>query len=185
MWIMLNDAFFSIVKKDCKADELLVRARRSGDIEKVFGREVKVVRILQADYLYRAVIPFETVASVLTAELRRVVYGNFKDTVKDRPLHDAYLRVWSAMASLQNPRPYSGFDRSRFSQPSFWTGAPPSMSEDLEPDPVPEFPDDEPPLHTEADPDFPAQFPGLPKEVPPTHSRRSALKKTAKKGKRK
>jgi hypothetical protein len=181
MWIMLNDAFFSIVKKDCKADELLVRARRSGDIEKVFGRDARVVRVLQADYLYRAVIPFETVASVLTAELRRVVYGNFKDTVKDRPLHDAYLRVWSAMASLQNPRPYSGYDHERrASQPSFWTGAPPSMSEDLEPDPVPEFPEP----NTEAsDAMWETVFP---KEVPPTHSRRSAVvKKTAKKGKRK
>jgi hypothetical protein len=37
-WIMLNNAFFSIVKKDCPVDHLLVRARRPGDIGESSGR---------------------------------------------------------------------------------------------------------------------------------------------------
>ena len=42
MWIMLSDAFFSIVSKNCGPDELMVRARRKGDIEKAFpGAKVK------------------------------------------------------------------------------------------------------------------------------------------------
>ena len=65
MWICLNDAFFSIVRKDCRPDELLVRARRPGDIEKVFGRHFKVDKVDVADYLYRAVIPTRTVVYVL------------------------------------------------------------------------------------------------------------------------
>lgn len=58
MWICLNDAFLSIVRKDCGPNELLVRARREGDIERVFPR-VKVEVTPLADYLYRAVPPKE------------------------------------------------------------------------------------------------------------------------------
>jgi len=46
---------------------------------------------------------------VMIRELDRVTYGNFKDSVKDRELHDAYQRVWGAMASTQDPPPYSAF----------------------------------------------------------------------------
>lgn len=107
MWIFLNDAFLSIVSKDCSPSELLVRARRPGDIEKVFGRRVKVTRLTDADYLFRAVISREDVEAAVCREVQRITYGNFKSSVSDRPLHDAYMRVWSAMAALQDPPPYS------------------------------------------------------------------------------
>ena len=44
MWIMMSDCFLSIVRKDCSPGQLLVRARREGDIEKVFGRPIEVER---------------------------------------------------------------------------------------------------------------------------------------------
>lgn len=113
MWIMLNDCFLSIVKKDCKDGELLVRARRPGDIEKVFGRKTKVDRVTAADYLFRAVIPREDVTRAMQNEVLRIDYGNFKDSVVDHDLHEAYMRVWSAMADVQDPRPYSGVDWSK------------------------------------------------------------------------
>ena len=36
MCLCLSDGFLSIVAKDCADDELLVRARRHGDIERTF-----------------------------------------------------------------------------------------------------------------------------------------------------
>lgn len=103
MWIMLNDAFFSIVSKDCARDEVLVRARRKGDIEKVFvDAKVKVDR--NADYFYRAPIKRAALSAALAREVERVTYPNFKDSVADRRLHDAYLRVWAAMLDLQPAR---------------------------------------------------------------------------------
>jgi hypothetical protein len=107
MWLMLNDAFLSIVSKDCPEGSLLVRARRPGDIEKVFGRRTRVTRATDADYLFRAVVAREEIISAMAREVLRVDYGNFKDSVADEQLHDAYMRVWSTMASLQDPRPYS------------------------------------------------------------------------------
>jgi hypothetical protein len=107
MWLCLNDAFLSIVKKDCPEDSLLVRARRPGDIEKVFGRRTKVTRATDADYLYRAVIERADVVEAMEREVNRVDYPNFKSSVADKDLHDAYMRVWSAMSVVQDPRPYS------------------------------------------------------------------------------
>lgn len=107
MWICLNDAFFSIVKKDCPDGSLLVRARRPGDIEKVFGRRAKITRLTDTDYLYRAVIARDDVVRALQNEVERIDYQNFKDSVVDGDLHDAYMRVWSALATVQDPMPYS------------------------------------------------------------------------------
>ena len=83
MWIMLSDAFLSIVKKGGSEDTLLVRARRPGDIEKVFGRRTKVTRATDADYLFRAVIAKDDVTRAIQNEVLRIDYGNFKDSVGD------------------------------------------------------------------------------------------------------
>lgn len=107
MWIMLNNCFLSIVKKDCPDDSLLVRARRFGDIQSVFGKGTKVVKALDADYLYRAVVKAEEVKKAMARQIDTIDYSNFKNSVDNDPLHDAYLDVWVAMAKLQNPRPYS------------------------------------------------------------------------------
>ena len=118
MWLFLNDAFLSIVHKDCQEGSLLVRARRPGDIEKVFGRRTKVTRATDADYLYRAVIERDEVTRAIQREVLRIDYGNFKDSINDFALHEAAARVWGAMASLQNPPPYS--DPYRRADMSAW-----------------------------------------------------------------
>ena len=107
MWLCMNSAFLSIVFKDCAEDELLVRARREGDIEKVFP-DAKVIKTTNTDYLYRAVIPRNEVATAMAAQIQNIDYGNFKSSVNDDILHQTYLEVWHAMAALQSPPPYSG-----------------------------------------------------------------------------
>ena len=66
MWIMTNNGYLSIVSKDCSPAKLLVRARRAGDIEKVFPN-AKVTRQTDSDYLYRAVVPRNVVKQALAA----------------------------------------------------------------------------------------------------------------------
>src|SRR6516162_978255 len=48
MWIMTNNSYLSVVSKDCGPAELLVRARRAGDIERVFP-DAKVTRNTNSD----------------------------------------------------------------------------------------------------------------------------------------
>ena len=100
MWICLNDAYFSIVASDVDTSVLNVRARRAGDLEKYFpGTEVH--RWRNRDYAYRAFVPRTQVAEVIGQSLSSIAYTNFKNSVEDTQLHDAYLDVWASLANLQ------------------------------------------------------------------------------------
>ena len=81
MWLCLRDSFLSIVAKDCAANELMVRARRPGDIEKCFP-DAKVTRNTGSDYLYRAVLPRDVVKQAMAAMIDQIDYPNFKTPLK-------------------------------------------------------------------------------------------------------
>lgn len=106
MWICLNEAFLSVVSKDCPADCLLVRARRRGDIERVFPG-ARVEETPGNDYLFRAVVKRSDVADALARQVEALDYDNFKNSVRDRKLHDAYASFWHTHARLQEIPPYS------------------------------------------------------------------------------
>src|ERR1700747_564843 len=101
MWLVTNNRYLSIVSKDCGPAELLVRARRAGDIERVFP-DAKVTRNTNSDYLYRAVLPRDVVKQALAEMIDHIDYPNFKDSVEDRSLHAAYVSAWWAMEGSQN-----------------------------------------------------------------------------------
>lgn len=109
MWIFLNDAFLSIVEAepgspglpDEVEDWLCVRARRAGDIELIFGSLAVVLEDVGTDYRYRSYLIRELVEEALRAELSRVKYSNFKDTVYDASRQRAYLAVWDRMRQMQ------------------------------------------------------------------------------------
>jgi hypothetical protein len=114
MWIFTSNSFLSVVHKaPAKADELLVRARRKGDIQKLFPK-AQVKETIGTDYLYRAVIKRTEVAAVMAQIAMELAYGNFKDSIPahDKQLHDACHRVWSVMASCQRIRPYHNPNRA-------------------------------------------------------------------------
>lgn len=97
MWIFQNDSFLSLVAHRGNPGMLLVRARRAGDIEAVFpGAKTWVDK--SADYPHRAEVPTDEVAAVVADRVRRISYDNFKNSVRERRCHDAYMDVWSVMA---------------------------------------------------------------------------------------
>lgn len=106
MWLCLNNAFLSIVHKECGPDELLVRARVPGHIERVFPAVV-VRESFGTDYRYRAVVSRQDVAAAMAGIVDSIDYGNFKGSTKERSLHDAYMNVWHDMAPLQPGGPYA------------------------------------------------------------------------------
>lgn len=110
MWLCLKRGFLSIVDKDVPQGWLLVRSRVEDHIVHYFP-DARVERTggMHRDYLYRAAVPREEVARVLTDYiLNDITEGNFKASVKDRKLHDAYMAAWSVFARLQEVPPYSG-----------------------------------------------------------------------------
>jgi hypothetical protein len=112
MWICLNNAFFSIVDTNIAGDKLLVRARRKGDIERVFPG-AKVTRTPGRDYLYRAPVSREDVALTIADQVRNITYDNFKNSVRDDKLHTAYSGFWHIMSRVQEIPPYSTTKRKQ------------------------------------------------------------------------
>jgi hypothetical protein len=101
MWICMSDSFVSIVDKgDPSGRTLLVRARKAGDIEKVFpGAEA--VADAGTDYAFRARIDRSEVAERIADAIRGIAYGNFKSSVRESQRHDVYMDVWSDLLRLQ------------------------------------------------------------------------------------
>lgn len=117
MWIMLNKSFLSVVADRDDKDNLLVRARLAGHIESVFP-EAKIFSRVGSDYLYRAILPRSEVAAVIANNIENINYDNFKNSVKNKVLHDAFIDIWGIMYRLQER-----FDptkkRSKFKQDDY------------------------------------------------------------------
>lgn len=108
MWICLNDSFLSIVDKgDPTHATLLVRARRDGDIERVFPEAVIEVGT-GSDYPFRARLPRERVATRIAESLRDLRYPNFKSSVRERRRHEVYAGIWQLLARDEDPLPGRG-----------------------------------------------------------------------------
>lgn len=106
MWLCFNNSFVSIVQPQGDPAHLLCRARVAGHLQAVFPG-CRVEKTPGRDYLYRTLLPREQVAATVAQHLLDVQYPNFKNSVRDDALHDAYARVWGVMADLQPIRPYA------------------------------------------------------------------------------
>jgi hypothetical protein len=93
---ILSGAFLSVVQDKQNSKRMLVRARRKGDIERVFNTK-RISETPAGDYRFRASFPRAVVADAIRAEIMRIDYGNFKSSVHDEDRHDAYLDVWQKM----------------------------------------------------------------------------------------
>lgn len=98
-WIVLNDAFLSIVAHRDLPDALLVRARASGHIEAVFP-DAEVEESVEADYRYRATLSRREVAEAIAARLGQIDYPNFKNSISSaRPALSSFAHeVWGVGA---------------------------------------------------------------------------------------
>jgi hypothetical protein len=103
MWIVLNNAFLSIVEPsidEAEPGQLLVRSRVKGDIQRVFP-EAEVVQTLNRDYRFRALVDREDVANAMHAQVMGISYDNFKNSVAEDSRHSAYAEIWGVMFRLQ------------------------------------------------------------------------------------
>lgn len=102
MWIFMNNAMLSIVADRDTDDDLLVRARARGDINRVFPG-TKELEVQGSDYAFRAWIPRWKVAEVIADQIETIDYTNFKDSINksDQRRKRAYSSVWGTMLDYQ------------------------------------------------------------------------------------
>jgi len=100
MWVFLKGGhFLSAVAHDSKRGVVLVRARRSADLEALGVPE----HTPRADYAWRIEVPQKRWARWLALQAKHIDYPNFKDTVTDDDRHRACMDVWWSMLALQRP----------------------------------------------------------------------------------
>jgi len=122
MWLASNRGWYSVVAYDPNKDRtgrklqgkppyVLVRARVKKHLThvKAMMPSAKIETDDRADYKFRMVVPVAVWKKFLHTEVDRIDYTNFKNSVVDKELHDAYMGVWGVMYRLQPLR-------SRFSQ---------------------------------------------------------------------
>jgi len=107
MWTLTNFGAFSAVTRDVKdiknSDErvLQIRARRAEHLRELKRRYMpdagEIVRLVHRDYEFRIYCTRDEWSLALARMAQDIDYGNFKNSVKDKDLHDAYMRVWSAL----------------------------------------------------------------------------------------
>tara|TARA_R110002110_G_scaffold61193_1_gene171953 strand:+ start:372 stop:743 length:372 start_codon:yes stop_codon:yes gene_type:complete len=96
MWIGHSNGWLSIVAHRERPDDLLVRARRGKHIS-TFWPEVEVVHNPDADYPYRSVISRDRVAEVVMQYIEGIDYDNFKKSVTESKLAEAFSRMWALL----------------------------------------------------------------------------------------
>lgn len=109
MWVMTTKGFYSVVEtKDGKA---MVRGRARADLEALVAALVSdapVLETMNADYPFRVIVPKDEWARFLSDEAKAIDYTNFKSEVtkrQGRVRHDVYMRIWSALHGIEDPRP--------------------------------------------------------------------------------
>lgn len=105
MWLFCKHGFFSAVKHLDKGNRILVRARFSGDLEKLckaHGVNAKIIKTPDADYLFRMEFDKADWARIVREEAESIDYGNFKNAVHDGTSRDsAYMDTWFALRQRQ------------------------------------------------------------------------------------
>ena len=97
MWLCMNDGFLSVVEAPYAGEGMLaVRSRMRSHIEDSFPG-VEIIETPDRDYQFRALLPKEEVAQSIARKIAGIDYGNFKDSVRSKPLSIAYSSVWSTM----------------------------------------------------------------------------------------
>jgi hypothetical protein len=110
MWVITTEGFYSAVEHRDDANLIMVRARVKADLDRLkrrTGLGFKIKRTAVADYPYRATMSRADWAEACAILAADVDYDNFKDAVKERrgwERANVYMRVWSALHSIQSVR---------------------------------------------------------------------------------
>lgn len=113
MWVFSKIGFYSAVqKRTCKPDEVEVRSRCRGDLERLnqaVKGKYKITSNGGTDYLFRLRMPKEKWALFVCDQALKIDYDNFKSTIdvstfetreQQNRRHNAYMGVWRAMLAL-------------------------------------------------------------------------------------
>lgn len=98
---MTNRGMLSIVQHNNDTNTVLARARDRQTLEALFP-DIEPIELPTADYRYRVQVPRSEMARLAAWLVDTIDYDNFKNSVQDNALHDAYSQCWTVMVRYQN-----------------------------------------------------------------------------------
>lgn len=102
MWIVMNDAFVSIVENPKDPETLAVRARVREDLENIFPEfKNEIIESEDTDYRFRLYVDRYYVAARIRNTIEEISYTNFKDSVVEKWRKKAYTEIWFIMHDIQ------------------------------------------------------------------------------------
>ena len=92
--VFTNHGFYSIVKiLDTNPEKFWIKSRRKEHLNTYFSEE-RIIESNGSDYQYRVEISKEELSEIFSYLPQEIDYTNFKDSIKDKPLHHAAKLVW-------------------------------------------------------------------------------------------
>lgn len=101
MWIATNKGYISAVAYPGKEHLILVRARAPQHLTEIFGEGTEEIHTPRRDYAWRTIVTKNQMKKAMDKLVDEITYGNFKDSVEDKMLHDAYMGIWTEMYIYQ------------------------------------------------------------------------------------
>ena len=98
---MTNVGFVSAVQYKENKDLIVVRARAPGHLTDIFGPLTEEICSPDRDYSWRTILTRKEFEEGILNSIKKIDYTNFKNSVQDEDLHDAYLDVWTDMFMYQ------------------------------------------------------------------------------------
>lgn len=105
MWVLMNDAFFSVVQHREEKDVLVVRARVREDLIAAFSVEAdSIIESTDSDYRFRIFVTRRELKKALSTYIDDYLdYDNFKGSIhpKDKLRYSVYMSVWAVLLKWQ------------------------------------------------------------------------------------
>lgn len=109
MWLFTTLGFFSCTRSAQDPELFQIRAREKGDLVgliNTLGVTCELMETRHTDYRWRVLVSEDQFHAIIQELAKRIDYSNFKQAVHDTPGQETksgpYLRVWSAMKTLQD-----------------------------------------------------------------------------------
>lgn len=93
MFIFTSKGFISVVQSSKDSNELMVRARREGDLKSLFPNH-EPIHTPNADYPWRIFIKRVQFIAVMIDQIGKISYFKFKPTTSG-DYHDLLVQVWA------------------------------------------------------------------------------------------
>jgi hypothetical protein len=103
MWVFTKDGFFTAVSKQCRQDEIMIKANSRRDLEKLLRKtntQGPIQESPEPAYRFHVILEKASWIQYLSDYVQSLNYETVRDNIvaqNDAARHEAYQAVWTTM----------------------------------------------------------------------------------------